>query len=169
MTIGYESGVWNGSANSYQWFSVVGQAMGMKPIQTANYFDDHNFFSVTNNSAGVFVCPGTDPNKRGTCYDTNSYSYNFRLFGYCTQSSPPQAPVKQSSIRAPSTDLVTCDSDSDDVADSLVSPYTSTLLPGRLHNGSANVLYADWHADRPSQWATFLVWVPGAPFYEANY
>jgi prepilin-type N-terminal cleavage/methylation domain-containing protein/prepilin-type processing-associated H-X9-DG protein len=169
MTIGYESGVWNGSANSYQWFSVVGQAMGMKPIQTANYFDDHNFFPVTNNSAGVFVCPSTDSNKRGTCYDTNDYSYNFRLFGYCTQSSPPQVPVKQSSIKTPGTDLVICDSDGDNVADSLTSPYTSTLLPGRRHNGSANVLYADWHVERPAQWASFLVWVPGAPFYEANY
>ncbi len=169
MTLGYESGVWNGSANSYQWFSVVGEAMGMKPVQTANYFDDHNYFSVTNHSAGVFICPNTAPNNQGTCYDTNSYSYNFRLFGYCTHSSPAQVPVKQTSLKTPSADLVTCDSNGGDTGNCLTQAYDAYEYPGRLHDGSANVLYADWHVYRPSQWASFLVWVPGAPFYESNY
>ena len=169
MTIGYESGAWNGSPNSYQWFSVVGQAMGMKPIQTANYFDDHNYFPVTNNSAGVFVCPSTAANNRGTGYDTNSYSYNFRLFGYCTQSSPPDAPVRQSSLKTPGVDLVVCDSNGGDSGNCLTQAYDLEEYPGRLHNGSANVLYADWHVERPAQWASFLVWAPGSPFYEQNY
>jgi len=166
FTIGYESGVWNGSSNSYQWFSVVGKAIGMKPTQTANYYDDHNYFSVTNNSAGVLICPSTDPNKRGTGNDTNSYSYNFRLFGY---SSAANSAVKQSQIKTPYADLVTCDSDGDGNYDSQTQAWSSYEYPGRLHSGSANVLYADWHVDRPPQWASFLIFAPGAPFYEYNY
>jgi len=162
MTIGYESGAWNGTANDYQWFSVVGKAMGMNPVQTANYYDDHNYFPVTNNSAGVMICPSTLPKNRGTCNDTNSYSYNFYLFGYSSQSS---AFLKQTQLRTPSADLVVCDSDGDD---SQTQPWSWYEYPGQIHDGSANVLYADWHVERPSQWPSMFIWAPGAPFYEQN-
>ena len=158
--VGYDSG------KTYEWFSVVGQAMGMKPIQTQNIYDNHDYFPLSNNSAGVFVCPGTDSKKRGTSDNTNSYSYNFRLFGYSAANGQS---LKQSQIRQPYAALVTCDSDGDGIFDSQTQAWSSYEYPGRLHNGSANMLCADWHVERPPRWATFVIWAPGYPFYEQTY
>ena len=159
--IGYDD-----AGKTYEWFSIIGQAMGMRPVQTQNIYDNHDYFPLTNNSAGIFVCPGTDPKRRGTSDNTNSYSYNFRLFGYSTANGPA---LKQSSIKKPYAALVTCDSDGDGIFDSQTQAWSSYEYPGRLHNGSANVLFADWHVERPPQWASFLVWAPGSPFYEQTY
>ena len=158
--VGYDAG------KTYEWFSVVGQVMGMKPVLTQNIYDNHDYFPITNNSAGVFVCPATDSKKRGTSDNTNSYSYNFRLFGYSTANGPS---LKQNQIKQPSAALVTCDSDGDGIFDSQTQAWSSYEYPGRLHNGSANMLCADWHVERPPQWATFVIWAPGYPFYEQTY
>jgi prepilin-type N-terminal cleavage/methylation domain-containing protein/prepilin-type processing-associated H-X9-DG protein len=162
------------SGNSYTWFSVVAQSIGLKPLQAQNvgYYTDY-----LTNGAGVFVCPATNPKNRGTSDMTNSYGYNYMyLGGWLYPGIGPEDPnnsntkrTRQSSIRVPSAALVTCDSNEDGIYDSEVWPWWAQAVPGRRHNGSANVLYADWHVGRPTRWDSFLIWSMDGPFYDGIY
>ena len=151
----------DGGITSYTWQSVLANTMGLKVV-TVPYAQAFTADYLTNNP-GIFVCPGTDATKRGTSCHTNSYGYNFNDLGqfvWYLNQTPPQYYVKQSQLTHPSSSLVVVDSNGDGVFDSLASQDWSTHYAGRLHNGSANMLCADWHVERPPQWDSFLI-TPG--------
>ena len=164
------------SGNAYTWFSVVGQAMGMKPLQIpyAQYTPGMDFFT---NTPGVLTCPSTNPNYRGTSFMTNSYGYNWQYLGGWVAPGPyvydpnnyNTVRTKQNSITHPVDALIICDSNEDGAWDSQVLRGSSLEYPGTRHNGCPNILYADLHVARPAQWDSLLLWAPGAPFYSGTY
>ena len=153
---------WDDSSYQFVWSSLVGQcAMGMKPVQVLGWGAGvHNFF--TNNDAGVFICPSMAPNKNCVGYETNSYGYNFGFLGDWHRPGTPWSipPVKQDSIVKPSDALIIADSAAVGTNDAVIGYWSAadtSAKPGTLHSGSANALYGDWHVERPSQWASFIL------------
>jgi prepilin-type processing-associated H-X9-DG protein len=127
-------------------------------------------FEVEN--AGILICPSTPPDRRGTSYNKNSYGYNYTQLGHWTEpgniktGDDGKPPTKLSSIRRPSNALIVVDSNADRVADAL-SIRADTWVkaaPGRLHSGSANVLFADWHVERPETYDEFRLAGKGSIF-----
>ena len=134
----------------YTWFSVVAKEIGMKTrlIAGAPTGGTWRYANFLTNSSGVFVCPATPANFRGTSIMTNSYGYNYNeLGGYIAQGIPLPAngEMKASSVRHPSESLVISDSRTDGIFDGLVAQ--GWAMPGTLHEGSANILCADWHVE----------------------
>ena len=161
------------AGNNFTWFSIVAKNIGMKPLEAKNV--EWNDFLT--NGVGVFTCPSTNPKYRGSSVMTNSYGYNYYyLGGWHYPGMGPETPgdlssvrTKLSSIKQPSAALVICDSNEDGVFDSEVWPWWAPDAPGRRHNLSANVLYADWHVERPRRYDSFQLWAPGGPFYDGTY
>lgn len=155
---------WDEEGNHYIWETVVAKEIGYKVTTSPTMARTDNFLT---NNAGIFICPSVPTASRGTSLYTNSYAYNFeRLGGFIGNpdktmtADPTQIEKKQMQIVNPSTTLVVCDSMGSGLSDSLVSPLWTSALPGTRHNGSANVLFADWHVERPPQWNQLLLW-PG--------
>jgi prepilin-type N-terminal cleavage/methylation domain-containing protein/prepilin-type processing-associated H-X9-DG protein len=154
----------NDSTHIYTWFSVVAKEIGTKAAEPLRGQNGVNFLT---NNPGVFICPSTPMKFRGTSASTNSYGYNFvKLGGFISAGTPPDptwARTRLSSIRHPSKSLVVCDSNADGIDDSLAWIYWKPeALPGTLHNGSANMLCADWHVEYVHPYEMFRVY-PG-PF-----
>lgn len=166
-SFGYDE---SGPPNIYTWFSVVGQAMGLKPSQIPTTSTEYlDFF--TNNNAGVLTCPSRPQQYRGTSVHTNSYGYNYLQFGNWVQAGMSTNGLKQSQLKRPSDALIICDASDKCGAWAMdVAPvWFGWNTPGTLHNGSANVLYGDWHVSRPTKWDAFNVNASGFPFYSGNF
>ncbi|MEI6075260.1 MAG: prepilin-type N-terminal cleavage/methylation domain-containing protein [Verrucomicrobiota bacterium] len=164
---GYFPGCWGAddTGNGYTWYSLTAGAMGMK-VPT-NYNMNNNLFS---NTPSVFACPSVTPNLQGTSANTNSYGYSLMLFGNWVQSGYTYASKKQTSLLRPSTTGVIVDSSGSGnlnggVNISWIVAGTGPEFPGRLHNGSANILYADWHVERPTQWGSMILYNSDSPFW----
>ena len=168
MGPGYFPGTEGGDEqhNWYVWSSVIGENIGMKPVKVQAWPGTYpaDFFT---NGGGVFVCPSTLPGHTQVTYNTNSYSYNYNNLGYWAAFNGfvGTMPVKQTSIVRPSDALVTVDSNSSGAHDAIATANTG-YFPGTRHNGSANVLYGDWHVERPSQWAIFGI--SSGPFLDTT-
>ena len=165
----------NPSSPYYTWFSLVGDATGLKSTSQVN--NSANWF--TNNQDGVMICPAVPPDKRGTGKMTNSYAYYGIKLGAWQNSYPANypyfspGPVKQTKLTHPSDALVICDSSGSGNNNFSLGPFQSptaanTQAPGQLHNGSCNVLHADWHVDRP-KYSALNVNQEGSPAWDGNY
>jgi len=155
------------SGTYFLWFTLMGDKMGLKattPPSASNLIDFY-----TNNAAGPLVCPGVPPQQRGTGKGTNSYGYYDLVLGD-KPYPPPQvgATKKQSAIVQPSAALVLCDSAGKGSWNFVLWP-ASSQPPGTLHNGSANVLHADWHVDRPKYNTLTNTAAQDSPVYSGNY
>ena len=155
----------------YNWFSDVAKSMGMKPVQSTVTGNVQYSVDMLTNNPGVFICPSTPANMRGTSTMTNSYGYDTALFcqGNSTWIEPAYlnmtGRMKQSSLKRPVTTAVISDSQNNGVWNSQATINWNMVYPGRLHNSSANVLFADWHVERPSQYNSMILWAPESPFY----
>jgi prepilin-type processing-associated H-X9-DG protein len=118
------------------------------------------------NNLGVFRCPAAGRSggvQPGSSYNDVSYGYNYvKLGGWISPATVNDRKVKESiaklsAIRNPAGSLITCDSNGDAIADSLVWRSWQEAQPGRRHNGSANVLFADWHVEYVSEWDKMLL------------
>ena len=160
-------GVDEGGLN-YSWYYLVGTAIGMKADQrptlpTGDYF--------TNNNGGVLICPSSPAPYIGTSNNTNSYGYYQGNLGNDPKAANPRN-VKQSSILKPSDALVICDSINNGQLNNVLVPFgngANARPPGTLHNGSANVLHADWHVSRPHPYSIFSNNVEGNPCWDGYY
>lgn len=154
------------SGGNITWFYVVGTAIGLKADQrpAANTQDWY-----TNNNAGVLMCPASPPPFRGTSWNTNSYGYYQSKLGADPQTGYA---FKQVSLRHPSRALVISDSMNNGRFNAGLFPNSKgdkARHSGTLHSGSANVLYADWHVDRPRHATLLEPTVPDTPVYNGNY
>ena len=132
--------------NYYTWFSLVGDATGLKSTSQVN--NSANWY--TNNQDGMLICPAVSPDKRGTGKWTNSYGYYGTKLG--NWNGTPT--VQQTALAKPSDALVLCDTSGSGNFNFIVYPFNSSTAtnatgPGQLHSGSANVLHADWHVAVP--------------------
>ena len=160
--------------NVYNWFADVAKTMSMNPSQTlaASVPDQYSVNMLTNNQ-GVFVCPATPPNMLGTSTKTNSYGYNNKCFCPVTDWIDPTSAKQgnfrtQSSLLRPSTTAVIADSLNNGAWNCKIYLSWNAAWPGTLHNGSANILFADWHVERPAQYNSMILNAAGAPFYAAD-
>jgi prepilin-type processing-associated H-X9-DG protein len=125
----------------------------------------------TNNNGGVLICPSSPAPYIGTGNNTNSYGYYQGNLGNDPKAAKPHN-VKQSSILKPSDALVICDSINNGNLNDVLVPFgngANARPPGTLHNGSANVLLADWHVDRPHPYNIFSNNVEGNPCWDGYY
>ena len=161
----------------YSWQSALGEFMSMKPVTVGNSYPSWLYADFYTNGAGVFVCPGTPANLRGTSITTNSYGYNVNTFSQnsanndydiSAQNLGTAQVKKQSALKRPTTTGVVSDSYNNGIYNSRVSVWWNMTYPGRVHNGSANILFADWHVERPSQYVSMILYTPGAPFYDVD-
>lgn len=151
------------NGDRYTWFSVLAESMGRKVIPDAGAGASHDWLT---NNLGVFVCPAagrSDGVQPGSSFNDVSYGYNYVKLGEWISPATindwkvKQSITKLSAIKSPSGSMVTCDSNGDNIADSLVWKSWPEAQPGRRHNGSANVLFADWHVEYVSEWDKMLL------------
>lgn len=159
----------DGSGRVQYWFTIVGASLGYK----TNLDASGNYYASNNNCA--LLCPGDK--HPGTGVATNSYGYyNMRLSqgnGWGTSSFTHC--LKLTQIAHPSEALVLCDSgDTASTFQFLVAPTAGWFAgwgwpAATVHNGSANVLHADWHVDRPKYTNLVSNLDPASCFYDGNY
>ena len=161
---------WDETGMPYTWFSLIGQKMGMQTNRvTQATGNTDNYFS---NNPGALACPSTPLGYQGTSVFTNSYGYNFQSLGGWASVGNINGggPYKQNQLKQPSDALITADSPCwSSQWNSMVAPaWGGWCNPGTVHNGSANVLFGDWHVERP-QYGAFKINGPGNPFYTGNF
>ena len=158
--------------NVYNWMTDVANKMGLKTAQyavPANWADQYGY-NILTNANSVFVCPATPPGMVGTSELTNSYGYNSLAF--CTndwiQLGRVNQTKQQTSLLRPATTGVIADTLNNGNWNIKIYIGWQPEYPGNLHNGSANVLFADWHVERPSQYGSLVLYTNGAPFYTVD-
>ena len=158
------------SGSNTTWFYVVGTAIGLKADQRP-VNGDNNSNWYTNNNAGVLICPSSPLPFIGTSWNTNSYGYFQGNLG-SDSTAPNVVKKKQTELRKPSDALVISDSMNNGYFNAALFPNSSPpneRHSGKIHSGSANVLHADWHVDRPRYETLLDPTVPGTPVYNGNY
>ena len=152
------------------WFYVVGTAIGLKADQRPVIGDNTSNW-YTNNNGGVLICPSSPSPYIGTSWNTNSYGYFQGNLGSDSTAANP-VKKKQTSLRKPSDALVISDTMNNGYLNAALFPNSTPPKErhsGTIHNGSAHVLYADWHVDRPRHDTLLDPTVPGTPVYNGNY
>ena len=170
------------SGNAQYWFTVVGTQLGY----TTNLDNMGNYYSSNNNCA--LICPsGSTP---GTGHNTNSYGYPYCVLNNFMGGGSGWGPgsithcMALTALPRPSDALVLTDTGDGKGSSGVVNAGADVTAAGgwyagwvnhptKVHNGSANVLHADWHVDRPSA-ANYTVSLgdnsnPSSYFYNGNY
>lgn len=144
------SGTYNG--NPYTWYSLLAGAMGMSS-------EVEGPLRALKEEPGVFRC-AEEPNA-GFDRDSISYGYNMNRLGSWDVRKPRRA---VHDIPTPMATAVLGDSDGNNFYDFNLALWDGAL-PGTRHNGSANLLFADWHVEYVEHWPDTLdrVYLPNPP------
>lgn len=124
----------------YAWYSLLAGSMGFD----AELQDP---WSELESEPPVFVCVEAD-NPGFTLHDI-SYGYNMNRLGSWDAAKPRRALLD---IPTPMNTAVLGDSNGDKNYDWNLALWVGAE-PGRRHNGSANILFADWHVEWVPKWA----------------
>lgn len=142
-------------AGRYGWSGQVALAMDYSLENVASHFHyitgplQRQTINQNPGGPGEFICPSADPSTAGWSLHNSSYSYNYIHLGAALDDKT-QANITL--VHSPANLGVLCDSNRNLSYDAIVQDPIygwRSADPGSCHLGSANVLFADGHVDRP--------------------
>ena len=142
----------------YAWFGVVANELGLADrTEAPRHADD-----LSEEEPQLFLCPMANQDTAGWTTDTLSYGLNVVVFtDSLSENSPPNFVRNLTAVSHPSQRGMLADSDGTGRRDYQIKFVTSAAQedrPGDLHEGGANVVFVDGHAQ----------WVPDEEIFHSG-